>query len=53
MTQPDESLNFASCGECFESFAEPASFDFHDVVEEVHLHAETEGHRLDVTADQV
>lgn len=42
-----ESLNVASCGECFETWSEPAQPSMEHVNEAV-AHQETEGHRLDV-----
>lgn len=49
MTEP---LNVASCGECFESFAEPAS-ESYSPANEVQAHAQAEDHRLDVQFQRV
>lgn len=43
----EQPLNVASCGECFETWSEPASDSF-SPANEVQVHAEAEGHRLDV-----
>jgi hypothetical protein len=45
-------LNVASCGECFESFATDAQPNYHPA-EEVRLHAQNEGHRVDVFFQRV
>ena len=48
----NDPLNVASCGDCFESFAIEAQPNYHPA-EEVRLHAESEGHRLDVMFQRV
>lgn len=50
MTEP---LNVASCGECFESWSEPAEMPREIPLAEVEIHTENTGHRYDIQAQEI